>query len=119
MRLLIVGIAALAAFAIATPSFAQDETMPSSTPTPTTKPGSTKSKSAASCQKLKSSSERASCLKKVSVAKATPSKKTKKPATIATPKQPDAAQLAPVAPAPVATPSGGPVAVPPLPSKTI
>lgn len=113
MRLLIAGMAALAAVAFAAPSFAQDETQP--TPTPTAKP---KSGTAAYCNKMKSASQRNACLKNIKVAKAQPTKKAKKPA--ATPKTPEVGQLSTPAPAaaPVAAPSG-PVAVPPLPSKTI
>lgn len=115
MRLLIASMAALAAVAFAAPSFAQDETMP--TPAPTAKP---KAPTAASCNKIKSSSQRSACLKKVQVAKA-PSKKTKKTTTPAAPKSPEVGQLPPAsAPAPTAAaPSSGPVSVPPLPSKTI
>ncbi|WP_295141678.1 hypothetical protein [uncultured Reyranella sp.] len=114
MRLLIASMAALAAVAFAAPSFAQDETMP----TPTAKP---KAPTTASCNKIKSSSQRSACLKKVQVAKA-PSKKTKKTTTPpAAPKSPEMGQLPPAsAPAPTAAaPSSGPVSVPPLPSKTI
>lgn len=116
MRLLIASMAALAAVAFAAPSFAQDETMP--TPAPTAKP---KAPTTASCNKIKSSSQRSACLKKVQVAKA-PSKKTKKTTTTpAAPKSPEMGQLPPPsAPAPTAaSPSSGPVSVPPLPSKTI
>jgi hypothetical protein len=115
MRLLIASMAALAAVAFAAPSFAQDETMP--TPAPTAKP---KAPTAASCNKIKSSSQRSACLKMVLVAKA-PSKKTKKTTTPAAPKSPELGQLPPAsAPAPTAAaPSSGPVSVPPLPSKTI
>lgn len=115
MRLLIASMAALAAVAFAAPSFAQDETMP--TPAPNAKP---KAPTTASCNKIKSSSQRSACLKKVQVAKA-PSKKTKKTTTPAAPKSPEVGQLPPAsAPAPTAAaPSSGPVSVPPLPSKTI
>lgn len=118
MRLLIAGMAALAAVAFAAPSFAQDETMPSPTPSPTAKP---KAGSTASCNKIKNTSQRNACLKKVNMAKAQPTKKTKKPMATSTPKQPDLGQApAPsAAPMPSAQPSNGPVAVPPLPSKTI
>lgn len=117
MRLLIASMAALAAVAFAAPSFAQDETMPAPTTAPNAKP---KTASAASCNKIKSSSQRSACLKKVQVAKAQPSKKTKKPAaTPAAPKSPDVGQLQSPPPAPSANPSSGPVSVPPLPSKTI
>ena len=112
MRLLIASMAALAAVAFAAPSFAQDETMP----TPTAKP---KAPTTASCNKIKSSSQRSACLKKVQVAKA-PSKKTKKTTTPpAAPKSPEMGQLQSPPPAAAANPSSGPVSVPPLPSKTI
>ena len=117
MRLLIASMAALAAVAFAAPSFAQDETMP--TPAPTAKP---KAGTAASCNKIKSSSQRSACLKKVQVAKAQPAKKTKKTGTTpAAPKSPEVGQLPPTStPAPaMAAPSSGPVSVPPLPSKTL
>lgn len=116
MRLLIAGMAALAAVAFAAPSFAQDETLPA--PTTTAKP---KAATTASCNKIKNSSQRSACLKKVQVAKA-PKKKTKKSTTTpAAPKSPEMGQLPPAsAPAPTAAaPSSGPVSVPPLPSKTI
>jgi hypothetical protein len=116
MRLLIAGMAALAAVAFAAPSFAQDETMPSPTPSPTAKP---KAGSTASCNKIKSSSQRNACLKKVNMAKAQPAKKTKKPAAASAPKQPDLGQAPAAAPMPATQPSNGPVVVPPLPSKTI
>ena len=111
MRLLIASMAALAAVAFAAPSFAQDETMPAPTTTPTAPTAKPKTATTASCNKIKSSSQRSACLKKVQVAKA-PTKKTKSP---------DVGQLPPAsAPAPTAAaPSSGPVSVPPLPSKTI
>lgn len=119
MRLLIASMAALAAVAFAAPSFAQDETLPAPTTAPTAKP---KAATTASCNKIKSSSQRSACLKKVQVAKA-PKKKTKKTTTTtpAAPKSPEMGQLPPAsAPAPTAAaPSSGPVSVPPLPSKTI
>src|SRR5690606_20662549 len=97
MRLLIASMAALAAVAFAAPSFAQG-TMP--TPAPTAKP---KAPTTASCNKIKSSSQRSACLKKVQVAKA-PSKKTKKTTTTpVAPKSPEMGQLPPAsAPAPAA-----------------
>ena len=115
MRLLIASMAALAAVAFAAPSFAQDEASPS--PSTTAKP---KTVTAASCNKIKSSSQRSACLKKVQVAKA-PAKKTKKTTTPAAPKSPEMGQLQspPAAATPSANPSSGPVSVPPLPSKTI
>jgi hypothetical protein len=124
MRLLIASVAALVAVAFAAPSFAQDETPPVA-PVPTAKP---KPGTSAYCQTLKSSSSRSACLKKVSAGstKAAPTAtktakaKTKKPISTPTvPKQPDSAQLTPPA-APTSAPAtGGTVAVPPLPSKTI
>jgi hypothetical protein len=126
MRLLIASVAALAAVAFAAPSFAQTEdptTAPAPAPVPTTKskPGTT-----AYCQTLKSSTSRSACMKKLH-AQATPKaaptttkKKTKKTTTAAT--QPEVGQLAPPAassPAPAPAPTGGTVAVPPLPQKTI
>ena len=121
MRLLIASMAALAAVAFAAPSFAQDETMPAPTPTPSAKPKA--GVSAASCNKIKDSSQRSACLKKVQVAKAQTGKKAKKAGTApAAPKSPDVGQLNPPAAAPApagANPSSGPVSVPPLPSKTI
>ncbi|MDB5488505.1 MAG: hypothetical protein JWQ58_2220 [Reyranella sp.] len=118
MRLLIASMAALAAVAFAAPSFAQDETMPAPTPSPSAKPKA--GTSASSCSKIKSSSQRTACLKKVQVAKAQPAKKTKKTgATPAAPKSPEMGQLPPTSAPAVAAPSSGPVSVPPLPSKTI
>ena len=116
MRLLIASMAALAAVAFAAPSFAQDEAAPSPTPSTTAKP---KTATTASCNKIKSSSQRSACLKKVHVAKA-PSKKTKKTTTTpAAPKSPEMGQLQSPPPAAAANPSSGPVSGPPLPSKTI
>jgi hypothetical protein len=122
MRLLIASMAALAAVAFAAPSFAQTEepaTAPAPAPVPATKakPGTT-----AYCQTLKSSTSRSACMKKLH-AQATPKatttkKKTKKTTTAAT--QPEVGQLAPpAASAPAPAQSGGTVAVPPLPQKTI
>jgi len=100
----------------------RNATTPAPAPVPTTKakPGTT-----AYCQTLKSSSSRSACMKKLH-AQATPKaaptttkKKTKKTTTTAS--QPDVGQLSPPpatsAPAPAQT--GGTVAVPPLPQKTI
>jgi hypothetical protein len=118
MRLLIASMAALAAVAFAAPSFAQQE---EPMPAPTAKPAAkAKPGTAAYCNKLKSSSQRSACLKKIQVAKAQPAKKTRKPAATPAPKQPDLGQAPASAPAaaPAAAPTG-PVAVPPLPSKTI
>jgi hypothetical protein len=124
MRLLIAGIAAVAAFAFAAPSFAQSAEDPAGAPAPAPVP-TTKAKpgTTAYCQTLKSASSRSACLKKLhaqATPKAAPTKKAKKPSTTpaAAKPAPDAAQLAPP-PAPMPAPSGGSVAVPPLPQKTI
>jgi hypothetical protein len=124
MRLMIAGIAALAAFAVAAPSFAQqEEPAAAPAPVPTTKP---KPGTAAYCQTLKSATSRSACMKKLhaqATPKATPTKKTKK--TTTAPKQPDVGQLGSVpantaaTPTPAPAPTGGTVAVPPLPQKTI
>jgi len=120
MRLLIASMAALAAVAFAAPSFAQQEdpaAAPAPVPTAKPKPGT-----AAYCQKLKSSSSRSSCMKKLhaqaapKAAPTTTKKKTKKTTTATT--QPEVGQLAPPA-ASAPAPTGGTVAVPPLPQKTI
>jgi len=123
MRLLIASMAALAALAFAAPSFAQtEEPSAAPAPVPTTKP---KPGTTAYCQTLKSSTSRSACMKKLH-AQATPKaaptttkKKTKKTTTTAS--QPEVGQLSPPpatsAPAPAQT--GGTVAVPPLPQKTI
>jgi hypothetical protein len=124
MRLLIAGIAALAAVSFAAPSFAQEATdaAPVATPTPVVKhkPGTS-----AYCNSLKSSSQRSSCLKRVQTAKVTKPThptKTKKPARAAAAAA-SADSLAPTpapAPAQMSAPSNGSsVAVPPLPQKTI
>jgi hypothetical protein len=123
MRLLIAGIAALAAVSFAAPSFAQEatETAPAATPTPAVKhkPGTS-----AYCNSLKSASQRSSCLKRIQTAKVTkpahPAGKTKKPAPAAA----TAASADPTAPTPApaqmsAPSAGSSVAVPPLPQKTI
>jgi hypothetical protein len=125
MRLLIASLAALAAVALAAPSFAQtaEDSAPAPAPVPTAKP---KVGTAAYCQSLKTSSSRSSCLKKLSAKSTkapgtTTAKKTKKTTKQPTDaaKQPDVGQLAPPAAAPAPAPASGTVAVPPLPSKTI
>jgi hypothetical protein len=125
MRLLIAGMAALAALAFAAPTLAQtEEPSAAPAPVPTTKP---KPGTTAYCQTLKTSTSRSACMKKLH-AQATPKaaptttkKKTKKTTTAAT--QPEVGQLAPPSaassPAPAPAPTGGTVAVPPLPQKTI
>jgi hypothetical protein len=125
MRLLIAGIAALAAVSFAAPSFAQEATdaAPVATPTPTVKhkPGTS-----AYCNSLKSSTQRSSCLKRIQTAKATKPAhpaKTKKPAPAAAATSADSSAPTPAptpAPAQMSAPSNGSsVAVPPLPQKTI
>jgi hypothetical protein len=123
MRLLFASMAALAALAFAAPSFAQTEepsAAPAPVPTAKPKPGTT-----AYCQTLKSSTSRSACMKKLH-AQATPKaaptttkKKTKKTTTTAS--QPEVGQLSPppAASSPAPAPTGGTVAVPPLPQKTI
>ena len=125
MRLLFASMAALAALAFAAPSFAQTEdpsAAPAPVPTTKPKPGTT-----AYCQTLKSSTSRSACMKKLH-AQATPKaaptttkKKTKKTTTATS--QPEVGQLSPPpaasSPAPAPAPTGGTVAVPPLPPKTI
>ena len=113
MRLLLASVAALAALAVATPAFAQDEL---ATPTPLTKP---KPGTTAYCNTLKSTTSKNACLKRVH-AQATPKKApttTKTKAKKLTPPADTAAQAAP-SPAPSSAPSQS-VAVPPLPQKTI
>ena len=120
MRLLLAGLSAVAALALAAPSFAQTTEEPTAAPVPSTKP---KPGTTAYCQTLKSASSRSACLKKLhahATPKAAPTKKAKKPTTTTAPKPaPDAAQLAPPPSSPAPAPSGGSVAVPPLPQKTI
>ena len=124
MRLLIASMAALAALAFAAPSFAQtEEPSAAPAPVPTTKP---KPGTTAYCQTLKTSTSRSACMKKLH-AQATPKaapatttkKKTKKTTTTAS--QPEVGQLSPppATSAPAPAPTGGTVAVPPLPQKTI
>lgn len=105
MRLFIAGLAAVAAVAIATPSFAQQEAPPAA-PMAKPKPGTT-----AYCNTLKTSSSRNACLKRVhaqATPKATPVAKGK-------PKKLDAAHRTE---AQVLSPPQT-IAVPPLPQKTI
>lgn len=115
MRLLIASLTALAVFAVAAPSSAQD-TPP--TPAPTAKP---KQGTAAYCNTLKSATSRSACLKRVqaqSGSHKTPHKPAKK--TEPTQPKPDTSAEGP-APAPTPSPksSQSTVTVPPLPQKTI
>jgi hypothetical protein len=120
MRIMIACLAAVAAVAFAAPSFAQ-EAAPAA---PTAKP---KVGTAAYCNTLKTTSSKASCLKRVqaSVAKpATPpvhKAKAKKPTTDTTttvPKETSAAATPPT-PTPVQQAQPSTIVVPPLPQKTI
>lgn len=124
MRLLFASLMAVTAVAFAAPSFAQDDSgastpAPAATPTPAAKPS--KHKTASSCSALKSESAKAACLKRTRTAHATtktPHKTTKKVAS----KQSTSSQLAPAAEPATTAPAAsgpGPVAVPPLPQKTI
>jgi len=124
MRLLIASMAALAALAFAAPSFAQtEEPSAAPAPVPTTKP---KPGTTAYCQTLKSSTSRSACMKKLhaqATPKAAPATTTKKKTKKTTPtaSQPEVGQLSPppATSAPAPAPTGGTVAVPPLPQKTI
>ncbi len=124
MRLLIACAAAVAAVAFAAPSFAQ-EAAPMA---PTAKP---KVSTAASCNKLKSTTAKTACLKRVHASAAKPvaaptrkakAKKTPADPTMAAPRD-TSAQLVP--PAAAATPAliqqaqPSTIVVPPLPQKTI
>ena len=122
MRLMIACVAAVAAVVFATPSFAQ-EAAPAA---PTAKP---KVGTTAYCNNLKSTSAKATCLKRVHASAATKpavpasthKAKAKKPATetMAAPKE-TSAQLTPsTAPAPVQQAQPSTIVVPPLPQKTI
>ena len=122
MRLLIAGIAALAAVSFAAPSFAQEatDTAPAATPAPTPAVKHSKPGTSAYCNSLKSSSQRSSCLKRIQTANVTkhPATKTKKPAAAAA--TATSADSSAPAPAQMSAPStGSSVAVPPLPQKTI
>ena len=113
MRLMLASIVALAAVALAAPSFAQ-EAAPTPTPSVKPKPGTT-----AYCNTLKSSTSKSSCLKKVHAQASTkaPSHKAK-PKKLDATKSDTSAQLTP--PAVPASPSPPQtVGVPPLPQKTI
>ena len=109
MRLLFASLAAMAAVAFAAPSFAQDT---SPAPTPAVKHVKHKT----SCSSLKSQSAKASCLKRAH-AHAKPHKATKKRrvAKVAKPSRPMPAESMPAA---QSAPSQ-PIAVPPLPQKTL
>lgn len=123
MRLLIAGIAALAAVSFAAPSFAQDDTVaaPAATPTPMAKP---KPGTTAYCNSLKSSSQKSSCLKRMQAAKVTKphtttAAKTKKPTTSPAPAANGVDSGAQAPAATMSAPSASSVNVPPLPQKTI
>jgi hypothetical protein len=123
MRFMIACLAAVAAVAFAAPSFAQ-ETAPAA---PTAKP---KVGTTAYCNNLKSTSAKATCLKRVHASAAKPAvpaattthKKGKKPAATesnAVPKDTSAQLTPPAAPAPVQQAQPSTIVVPPLPQKTI
>jgi hypothetical protein len=122
MRLMLACAAAVAAVAFAAPSFAQ-EAAPAAAPAAKPKVGTT-----AYCNSLKSTSAKASCLKRVHASAAKPAvppattahkTKGKKPAvtdtTAAAPKE--TSQVTASAPIQQAQPST--IVVPPLPQKTI
>lgn len=112
MRLLFASLAAMAAVAFAAPSFAQDT---SPAPTPAVKHVKHKT----SCSSLKSQSAKASCLKRAH-AHAKPHKATKKRvAKAATPSRPTPAESVPAAQTGPAPSPSQPIAVPPLPQKTL
>ncbi len=121
MRFMIACLAAVAAVAFAAPSFAQEAAAPTAKP----KVGTT-----AYCNNLKSTSAKASCLKRVHASAAakpavpTPTRKakaTKKTTTesAAAPKETTAQLTPPAAPAPVQQAQPSTIIVPPLPQKTI
>jgi hypothetical protein len=121
MRLMIACVAAVAAVVFATPSFAQ-EADPAA---PTAKP---KVGTTAYCNNLKSTSAKATCLKRVHASAAKPAvptparkAKAKKPATesMAAPKATSAQLTPPAAPAQVQQAQPSTIVVPPLPQKTI
>jgi hypothetical protein len=114
MRLLIASMAAFVAVAFAAPSFAQEA---APTPTPSAKP---KHGTTAYCNTLKSSTSKASCLKRVHASAKTPSSRKTKTKKVDPAKTDTSAQLT----SPPATPAQAPstsqtVAIPPLPQKTI
>jgi hypothetical protein len=125
MRLLLASVAALAALAVAAPSYAQED--PAATPTPAVKP---KPGTAAYCNTLKTTTSKNACLKRVH-AQATPKKAptsaaaTKAKAKKLNPPADTSAQLNTPSATPAATPAPSTptppqtVAVPPLPQKTI
>lgn len=113
MRLLFASLAAMTAVAFAAPSFAQD-TPPA--PTPAVKHVKHKT----SCSSLKSQSAKTSCLKRAH-AHAKPHKTTKKrvASKAPTPSRSMPAESEPAAQAAPAPSPSQPIAVPPLPQKTL
>ncbi|HWC90305.1 MAG TPA: hypothetical protein VG433_11630 [Pirellulales bacterium] len=117
MRILFASLVAMAAVAVATPSFAQEAA--TAMPTPTAKPAKARPGTTAYCNTLKSETSKTACLKRLHAAAAAKSHKMAKK-TVS--KGPKAAQLTPppATAAPVAPSSGpGQISVPPLPQKTI
>ncbi|HYC64967.1 MAG TPA: hypothetical protein VEC14_09565 [Reyranellaceae bacterium] len=116
MRIMIAGLAAVAAFAFTVPASAQEAPPP--------KQGTT-----AYCKTLKTPTARSACLKRVQAqSKAQPAAKTKAKATAKTKPTPKAAPAPKAETTAAAPPAAGPasapmpqstVAVPPLPHKTI
>lgn len=107
-------LAAVAAMTLAKPSFAQAELpVDAPAPVPVVK---AKSGTVAYCNTLKSSSSKAACLKRVQTAKVTKirAKNKAKNQSAASTARPDATASTPAAPAP-----SRPVAIPPLPQKSI
>jgi hypothetical protein len=119
MRLMIASLAAMAAVAVAAPSFAQEIPATPASPTPAAKP---KPGTAAYCNTLKSTTSKSACLKRVqaqTTPKATPAAKTKTKKLEPAAAKPDvSAQAAPPASAQAPSPPQT-IAVPPLPQKTI
>jgi hypothetical protein len=114
MRLLFASLAALTAVAFAAPSFAQD-TPPA--PTPAVKHVKHKT----SCSSLKSQSAKATCLKRAH-AHAKPAHKATKKRVASKAPTPSRSMPAESEPAAQATPAPSPsqpIAVPPLPQKTL
>ena len=113
MRLLIASAVAFAAVAFAAPSFAQETVAPAPAPSAKPKPGTT-----AYCNTLKSSTSKASCLKRVHASVKAPHKAKAKKVDPA--KTDTSAQYAPPPATPAQVPSTSQtVAIPPLPQKTI
>ncbi len=118
MRAVLASLAAVAAMAFATPSFAQAD--PAEPPAAQPKTSGT-----AHCNKLKSADSKAACLKRVQTAKVAPAPQPQTPKARKAPHKPTPAAAAPrpdstaQAPATAMPPANSTVNVPPLPQKTI